>query len=67
MSQTPFQGCFRFFPSRVTNVIQRVMNEKLTDRDYDEQDAKLWTLELCNEIKAAVKGTSWVCGFLDEG
>ncbi|CAD7924257.1 unnamed protein product [Amoebophrya sp. A120] len=45
----------KFLPSKVTEIIDEVMTKKLADREYDPDMAKTWTLELCNEIKAAVK------------
>merc|ERR1712014_141155 len=35
--------------------IEKVMNEYLKEKEYDAADAKMWTLDLSNEIKAAVK------------
>lgn len=45
----------KFLPSKVSEVIERVMNEYLKDKEYGAEDAKIWTLDLSNEIKAAVK------------
>eukprot|EP00933_Yihiella_yeosuensis_P046961 TRINITY_DN4258_c1_g4_i1.p1 TRINITY_DN4258_c1_g4~~TRINITY_DN4258_c1_g4_i1.p1 ORF type:complete len:128 (-),score=31.06 TRINITY_DN4258_c1_g4_i1:283-666(-) len=45
----------KFLPSKVTEVIERVMSEYLRDKEYLAEDAKVWTLELSNDIKAAVK------------
>jgi len=45
----------KFLPSKVTEIIDKVMTDKLADREYDADHAKVWTLELCNEIKTAVK------------
>ena len=36
------------------------MTDKLGDKEYDPDLAKTWTLELCNEIKAAVKANGGV-------
>merc|ERR1719230_1283129 len=48
----------KFMPSKVTAVIDKVMNEYLRDKEYNVEDAKIWTLELSNDIKAAVKELS---------
>ncbi|CEL97936.1 unnamed protein product [Vitrella brassicaformis CCMP3155] len=45
----------KFLPSKVERVIRQVMEDKLTDKQYHQDEAKIWTLELCNEIKQAVK------------
>merc|ERR1712066_1175722 len=45
----------KFLPSKVTGVIERVMTEYFRDKEYSAEDAKTWTLELSNDIKAAVK------------
>eukprot|EP00401_Gymnodinium_catenatum_P083448 CAMPEP_0117607746 /NCGR_PEP_ID=MMETSP0784-20121206/80442_1 /TAXON_ID=39447 /ORGANISM="" /LENGTH=105 /DNA_ID=CAMNT_0005410979 /DNA_START=100 /DNA_END=414 /DNA_ORIENTATION=+ len=45
----------KFLPSKVTEVIERVMNEYLSEKEYCAEDAKIWTLDLSNEVKAAVK------------
>ena len=33
------------------------MSSYLNGKTYNAEEAKHWTLELCNEIKVAVKGT----------
>mmetsp|Transcript_47893 Transcript_47893/g.137430 ORF Transcript_47893/g.137430 Transcript_47893/m.137430 type:complete len:128 (+) Transcript_47893:117-500(+) len=45
----------KFLPSKVTDTIKKVMTDYLSDKDYSAEDAKVWTLDLSNEIKAAVK------------
>merc|ERR1719265_1932050 len=48
----------KFLPSRVTEVIEQVMTEYLKDKEYTvdgKDDAKVWTLEVCNDIKTAIK------------
>uniref|UniRef100_A0A0G4GA79 Uncharacterized protein n=1 Tax=Chromera velia CCMP2878 TaxID=1169474 RepID=A0A0G4GA79_9ALVE len=45
----------KFFPSKVEGVIADVMKEMLADKEYNSDSAKIWTLELCNEIKARCK------------
>merc|ERR1719235_187378 len=45
----------KFLPSKVTAIIEAIMTERLADKEYSVEDAKLWTIDLCNDIKAAVK------------
>eukprot|EP00930_Biecheleria_cincta_P057979 TRINITY_DN43846_c0_g1_i1.p1 TRINITY_DN43846_c0_g1~~TRINITY_DN43846_c0_g1_i1.p1 ORF type:complete len:129 (-),score=19.94 TRINITY_DN43846_c0_g1_i1:185-571(-) len=45
----------KFLPSKVTAVIKKVMEEYLSDKEYDFADAKIWTLDISNEIKDAVR------------
>mmetsp|Transcript_54219 Transcript_54219/g.86188 ORF Transcript_54219/g.86188 Transcript_54219/m.86188 type:complete len:134 (-) Transcript_54219:173-574(-) len=45
----------KFLPSKVSEVIERVMNDYFKDKEYSPEEAKSWTLELSNDIKAAVK------------
>merc|ERR1712039_576360 len=46
----------KFLPTKVAETIEKVMNEYLKDKEYAADDAKVWTLDLSNEIKTAVKG-----------
>eukprot|EP00439_Symbiodinium_sp_Y106_P052164 s3822_g6.t6 len=45
----------KMLPSKVTAVIKNVMEGYLQDKEYAVEDAKAWTLDLSNEIKASVK------------
>eukprot|EP00928_Gymnodinium_smaydae_P025498 TRINITY_DN2027_c0_g2_i1.p1 TRINITY_DN2027_c0_g2~~TRINITY_DN2027_c0_g2_i1.p1 ORF type:complete len:133 (+),score=30.87 TRINITY_DN2027_c0_g2_i1:106-504(+) len=45
----------KFQPSKVTAAIEATVNEYFKDREYCQEDAKLWTLELSNDVKTAVK------------
>jgi len=45
----------KFLPSKVTEIVEAALTEKLKDKDYNAEDSKQWTLELCNEIKQSVK------------
>ncbi|CAE7280095.1 tctex1d1-b [Symbiodinium natans] len=45
----------KMLPSKVTAVIKNVMEGYLQDKEYAVEDAKAWTLDLSNEIKACVK------------
>ena len=44
-----------FLPSRITKIVEEIIDSKLKDKEYQEAEAKQWVLELCNEIKAGVK------------
>lgn len=46
----------RFYPSQARKIAEQVMEEELKDKVYDEEDAKEWSLTICDKIKAAVKG-----------
>ena len=46
----------RFSPAAVRKVIDAVLLEKLTGKEYTEDDAKEWSIEVCEDVKAAVKG-----------
>merc|ERR1711879_285571 len=45
----------KFLPSKVTEVIEKTMNDYLYDKEYDDDHAKSWTLHLSDEIKKNVK------------
>mmetsp|Transcript_9253 Transcript_9253/g.27446 ORF Transcript_9253/g.27446 Transcript_9253/m.27446 type:complete len:128 (+) Transcript_9253:116-499(+) len=45
----------KFYPSKVTEAIKRVMDDMLKDKEYSVEDAKMWTQDLSNDIKTAVK------------
>merc|ERR1712154_750245 len=45
----------KFLPSQVSAVIEKVMREYLSDKEYCAEEAKSWTLDLSNDIKTAVK------------
>ncbi|EER10177.1 Tctex-1 family domain containing protein [Perkinsus marinus ATCC 50983] len=46
----------RFIPNKVRAVCERAMKAKLEDQEYvSEKEAKQWVLELCAEIKDAVR------------
>mmetsp|Transcript_17048 Transcript_17048/g.43902 ORF Transcript_17048/g.43902 Transcript_17048/m.43902 type:complete len:128 (-) Transcript_17048:149-532(-) len=45
----------KFLPSKVTEVMERVMTDYLKEKEYTAEEAKSWTLDLSNDIKAAVK------------
>ena len=46
----------RFYPSQAKKVAEKIMEEELKDKVYDEDDAKEWSLVICDRIKAGVKG-----------
>merc|ERR1712183_641604 len=45
----------KFLPTKVTDTIEKVMNEYLKDKEYDFDQARTWILDLSNEIKTEVK------------
>mmetsp|Transcript_27112 Transcript_27112/g.59025 ORF Transcript_27112/g.59025 Transcript_27112/m.59025 type:complete len:127 (-) Transcript_27112:65-445(-) len=45
----------KFLPSQVEGAIKRVLTDYFQDKVYGQEDAKMWTLDVSSEIKAAVK------------
>lgn len=45
----------KFYPSQAKKIADRVIHEELDEKEYDEEDAKDWCLNICDKIKAAVK------------
>jgi hypothetical protein len=48
----------RFYPSEARRIAEKVIKEELTGKDYDEDDAKEWSLNIAERVKALVKGGS---------
>jgi len=46
----------RFYPSEARKIAEKIMEEELKDKVYDEDDAKEWSLAICERIKSSVKG-----------
>ena len=51
----PFLCDTRFSPAPVKRVIDAVLQERLTGKEYDEADAKEWSIEISEDVKARVK------------
>eukprot|EP00397_Hematodinium_sp_SG-2012_P046840 GEMP01053054.1.p1 GENE.GEMP01053054.1~~GEMP01053054.1.p1 ORF type:complete len:128 (+),score=24.47 GEMP01053054.1:68-451(+) len=45
----------KFQPKKIEKIVQAVMNEYLKDKEYSLDDAKVWSLELSNQVKLAIK------------
>ena len=45
----------KFSPAPVKRVIDAVLQERLTGKEYDEADAKEWSIEISEDVKARVK------------
>lgn len=45
----------KFQPKKIEKMVESVMNEYLKDKEYNVDDAKVWSLELSNLVKVAVK------------
>ena len=45
----------KFLPSKVTAIIHRVLTDRLKEKEYDANEAKIWCIDLANDIKSAVK------------
>ena len=48
----------RFYPSKVRDLIEQIVNAHLKDKEYDHAAAKTLSEKIAEEIKAAVKGLS---------
>jgi hypothetical protein len=48
----------RFPPAQVKAVIDRVLEQELKGKVYDVEEAKEWSINICENIKSAVKGSA---------
>jgi hypothetical protein len=46
----------RFYPSEARKVAEQILAEELNGKEYDEDDAKEWSLTIAERVKAGVKG-----------
>eukprot|EP00952_Eustigmatos_sp_NYUAD-ZCMA_P002605 11438-Eustigmatos_ZCMA.PRE.1 len=46
----------KFYPSQARKVAEQIMAEELTGKEYDEDDAREWSLIIAERVKAGVKG-----------
>jgi len=53
-SRQPRTGFSKF--AKISQQLEKIrINIGLADKEYTVEDAKLWTIDLCNDIKTAVK------------
>ena len=48
----------RFYPTKVRDIIEQIVNHHLKDKEYEHAHAKTQAEKIADEIKAAVKGLS---------
>ena len=48
----------KLLPSQVTAIIHRVLTDRLKEKEYSADEAKMWCIDLANDIKSAVKDES---------
>lgn len=46
----------RFYPSEAKKIAEKVVEADLGNQTYDEEDAKVWSVEIGNKIREAMKG-----------
>ena len=44
----------RFYPSQARVIGEKIVEEELRDQEFDEEDAKNWSLVICDKIRDAV-------------
>jgi len=44
----------RFYPSRAKAIAEKIMAEELNGQVYDEEDAKIWSLNISDKVRLAV-------------
>lgn len=45
----------KFFSSKVEKIANKIMQEKLNKKSYSIDDGRIWSVELCSEIRKALK------------
>jgi predicted nucleotidyltransferase len=56
-----FFSCFffwRFRRKKVSNIISDVLQKELEGKEYDEEDAKIWSTTIADLVKARIKSAS---------
>lgn len=46
----------RFYPSVAKSMADRVLGEELNGQTYDEEEAKIWSLNISDKVREAVYG-----------
>jgi hypothetical protein len=46
----------RFYPSKAKAIADRIVSEELQNAAYDEEDAKIWSLNISDKVREAVYG-----------
>lgn len=45
---------FRFFPSEAKALAEKVVRAELDNQTYDEEDAKVWSVDIGDKIREAI-------------
>lgn len=48
----------RFRPNAVKSIIQTILNEELSGKQYDSELTPVWTRAIADKIKQKIKGSS---------
>lgn len=46
----------KFYPSKAKIIAERIMSEELNGLEYDDADAKHWSLNISDKVREAVTG-----------
>ena len=46
----------RFYPSKAKKIALEIMEEELKGQTYDEEDSKLWGLNISDKVREKVNG-----------
>ena len=46
----------RFYPSIAKSMADRVLGEELNGQTYDEEEAKIWSLNISDKVREAIYG-----------
>ena len=46
----------RFYPSEARTLAEKIITKELTGKEFDEDEAKEWSLNIADRIKAGVRG-----------
>ena len=47
----------RFYPSVAKAMADKILGEELNGQTYDEEEAKIWSLNISDKVREAVYGT----------
>lgn len=50
------EGHERFYPSVAKKIADAILDEELNDQVYDEEEAKIWSLNVSDKVREAIHG-----------
>jgi hypothetical protein len=50
------EGHERFYPSVAKKIADEILDEELNDQVYDEEEAKIWSLNVSDKVREAIYG-----------